>query len=86
VIRYEPLPGQPAVGRRTITGVIERDWAVWRQDRSPLAIDSLKAGDPIKVWLRRQVASQPVDPPTLAVRAIQRIDSLPVSDVAPRSQ
>jgi len=77
VVRYEPLPWQPAVGQRRLSFVVAGEWMAWSQEGNPLPARSLQIGDAVKIWVDRGVTSQPVDPPPMAFRAIQRIDSLP---------
>lgn len=55
--------------------VLGHEGEVWRQDREPLLLDSLRPGDSVLLWAASEsVAKFPVWPATLPVRAIMRLD------------
>jgi hypothetical protein len=67
--------GSPSINGQRFRVVPEERGAVWRQSREPLPLDSLRPGDSVVLWATiRSGAKFPVQPATLQVRAIMRLD------------
>lgn len=67
--------GAPSADGDQFRVVLQEEGAVWRQNREPLPLDSLRPGDHVVLWAASgSVAKFPVRPATLPVRAIMRLD------------